>query len=161
MIDAFTTFFASFLHTEEPLLLMFLSAFLSATLLPGNSEIVFSALASQMFQAGNTPLLFLLLTSATFGNSLGSLTTYIMARLLPSPNFAKDPSKRTAWAIQFAQKYGFWTLLLSWLPLFGDLLCGVAGYLRLPLLPCAICIFLGKAGRYGMLAWGVMLWAGG
>ena len=42
-------------------------------------------------------------------------------------------------------------LLLSWLPLLGDLLCGVAGWLRLPLLKSAFYIFMGKLIRYLLL----------
>lgn len=155
MTDYLSSFFGLFLSEENQLLLMFFSAFLSATVLPGNSEIVFSTLVSQIFLTGENGSLFWLFLCATLGNSLGSFTTYIMALLVPKPNLAENSRKTTAWAIQFAQKYGVWALLLSWLPVVGDLLCGVAGWLRLPMLPCALCITLGKAVRYGVILWGI------
>lgn len=160
MTDYLSSFFGLFLSEENQLLLMFFSAFLSATVLPGNSEIVFSTLASQILLTGKNSTLVWLFISATLGNSLGSFTTYAMALLVPKPDMVKNSRKTTAWAIQFAQKYGVWALLLSWLPVVGDLLCGVAGWLRLPILPCALCITLGKAVRYGVILWGITAWVG-
>ena len=46
-------------------------------------------------------------------------------------------------------------LLLSWLPIVGDLLCGLAGWLRLPILQSTICILIGKFARYIVLLVGV------
>lgn len=153
MSDYLTAFLGFFLQTEHQLWLMFFSSFLSSTLLPGNSEIVFGTLAVQT----DTP--FLLWFIATLGNSLGSLTTYAMARLIPPPNFVENTSKKTAYAIKLAQQYGAYSLLLSWLPLLGDVLCGVAGWLRLPLWQTALCITLGKGARYALIGWGIWhLW---
>jgi membrane protein YqaA with SNARE-associated domain len=39
-------------------------------------------------------------------------------------------------------------LLLSWLPIVGDPLCAVAGWLRLPWLPCIVYMAIGKFLRY-------------
>jgi membrane protein YqaA with SNARE-associated domain len=41
--------------------------------------------------------------------------------------------------------------LLSWLPVIGDPLCAVAGWLRLPWLPCLIFMTIGKGARYLVL----------
>lgn len=155
MSDYLTSFLGLFLASENQLWLMFGSGFLSATLLPGNSEIVFSTLASQLSFAGKQTELYWLWFVATLGNSLGSFTTYLMAMLLPKPNFAKNATKSTAWAIQFTQKYGVFSLLLSWLPVVGDLLCGVAGWLRLNIWQSLIFISLGKGCRYGIILWGI------
>ena len=50
-------------------------------------------------------------------------------------------------------------LLLSWLPVVGDPLCAVAGYLRLPFWPCVVYMAIGKGVRYTLmtaaLLWGV------
>ena len=57
---------------------LFLASFLSATLLPGGSEAVLIAVVHRHpDQAANAFLL------ATLGNTLGGITTYGMARLLP------------------------------------------------------------------------------
>ncbi|MDG6895769.1 YqaA family protein [Volucribacter amazonae] len=130
---------------------MFLSALLSATLLPGNSEIIFVTLAINHFSvATNTMAIGQLLLVATLGNSLGSLSTYWLGRLLPQPYFATKQTK-SVWAIQQVQRFGVWALLFSWLPVVGDVLCAVAGWLRLNALWTGCCIVLAKALRYVFL----------
>lgn len=64
---------------------LFVASFLSATLLPGGSEAVLFALVKlQPQQAGPA------LIAATIGNTLGGMTTYWMARLIPA---AKIPAR--------------------------------------------------------------------
>jgi membrane protein YqaA with SNARE-associated domain len=43
------------------------------------------------------------------------------------------------------------TLLLSWMPVFGDALTVAAAVLREPLLPFTILVFVAKKGRYVVL----------
>lgn len=152
MTDYFTSFLGLFFSDQNQLILMFFSAFLSATILPGNSEIIFSTLITQNVLINSTNLPLALFICATLGNSLGSLTTYLMARLVPIPN---THSPKVEWVFTQSQKYGVWTLLLSWLPVFGDILCAVAGWLRLNMWQSLLFITLGKACRYGLLWWGI------
>ena len=132
--------------------LMFASAFLSATVLPGNSEVVFVGLATPLIWAKGWFSFELqsLLLAATFGNTLGSLTTYWLGRWLPNNQNQAHP--RYAWALAKLQRHGSWFLLLSWLPIIGDILCAVAGWLRLDAYRCALFIFIGKFARYALLA---------
>mgnify|MGYP000443933351 CR=1 FL=1 len=51
----------------------------------------------------------------------------------------------------WVNRFGAPILLLSWLPVVGDPLCAVAGWLRLPWLPCLIFIVIGKFARYLVL----------
>ena len=51
-------------------------------------------------------------------------------------------------AERFFARYGIWSLLLSWLPVVGDPLCAVAGWLRLPFWPCVAYMAVGKFLRY-------------
>ena len=44
-----------------------------------------------------------------------------------------------------------WHLLLAWLPLVGDPLCAVAGWLRLPFWPCVFYMAIGKFLRYVLM----------
>ena len=127
--------------------LMFASAFLSATVLPGNSEIIFIALASPKLALGTwlSTDIFLLLFMATLGNGLGSLTTYGIGRWLPQ---FRPKNHRTLWVMRQLQRYGSLTLLLSWLPIVGDLFCALAGWLRLNFIVICFFIFLGKLVRY-------------
>ena len=127
--------------------LMFASAFLSATVLPGNSEIIFIALAIPKSALGTwlSTDIFLLLFMATLGNGLGSLTTYGIGRWLPQ---FRPKNHRTLWVMKQLQRYGSLTLLLSWLPIVGDLFCALAGWLRLNFIVSCFFIFLGKLVRY-------------
>lgn len=82
MIDFWTWDF----WQQHSLWFMFASAFLSATLLPGNSEIVFVTLLTplQLNQQGlfSDDVLWLF-HMAVLGNSLGSMTTYCLGYGLP------------------------------------------------------------------------------
>lgn len=149
MTDYLTSFSSLFFSDNNQLIVMFLSAFLSATVLPGNSEIMFTALASQtIYQQGSfysLPLLELLFV-ATVGNSLGSAVTYGMGMLLPKPPATEK--KAVQWALEKSEKYGAAVLLFSWLPVVGDIFCGIAGWLRFPALYSLIFIVIGKLLRY-------------
>lgn len=127
--------------------LMFASAFLSATVLPGNSEIIFIALAIPKLALGTwlSTDIFLLIFMATLGNGLGSLTTYGIGWWLPQ---FSPKNHRTLWVMKQLQRYGSLTLLLSWLPVIGDLFCALAGWLRLNFIVSCFFIFLGKLVRY-------------
>lgn len=145
-MDIFSFFGADFWQAHS-LCLMFISAFLSATVLPGNSEVVFVALAVPKLVLGslfNTDILALVFF-ATLGNGLGSLTTYGIGRWMPK----FDPKNhRTLWVMNQIKRYGAITLLLSWLPVVGDLFCAIAGWLRLNFVASGLFIFLGKLVRY-------------
>jgi membrane protein YqaA with SNARE-associated domain len=54
-------------------------------------------------------------------------------------------------AQQWLQKLGPKACLLSWLPLIGDPLCAVAGWLKLPFWPCLFYMAIGKFLRYTMM----------
>lgn len=95
---------------------------LSATLLPGNSEVVLIA----MLLAGvSQPWLLVLI--AIIGNSLGGVTNVILGRLFPLRKTSRWQEKATGWL----RRYGAVTLLLSWAPVIGDLLCLLAGWMRI------------------------------
>lgn len=59
-------------------------------------------------------------------------------------------------ALAWLHKYGYWALLMTWLPLFGDALPIAAGWLRLKALPCFLLIALGKGLRYAVVAGAVL-----
>jgi len=123
---------------------LFLSSFLAATLLPGGSEAVLFALLRL-----HPDLLWPALILATLGNTLGGLSTYALAHLLPQKLGDKP--------LALARRWGAPVLVLAWAPLIGDALCVAAGWLRLAWLPCALWMALGKALRYGFVAWGAVI----
>lgn len=122
---------------------LFASSFLSATLLPGNSEVV---LVAMLLTHVSQP--WLLVVIAIMGNSLGGLTNVILGRFVLQRKASRWQEKATGWL----RRYGAAALLLSWVPVIGDLLCFLAGWMRLPWGPVLIFLCLGKALRYVALA---------
>jgi membrane protein YqaA with SNARE-associated domain len=120
---------------------LFLSAFVSATVLPGNSEIVLIAVLAKF------PALFWeSIVIATLGNTLGGMTSYAIGRLFPKRIEGK--------ALDWMTRYGEWALLLSWVPIIGDALCVAAGWLRINAWLTLLMLALGKCARYLALALG-------
>ena len=76
-------------------------------------------------------------------------TPWCIGRFIPE---RKKEGKALAWL----HKYGYWALLMTWLPLFGDALPIAAGWLRLKALPCFLLIALGKGLRYAVVAGAVL-----
>lgn len=123
---------------------LFASSFLSSTLLPGNSEVV---LVAMLLCGVSQPWLLVLI--ATMGNSLGGLTNVILGRFFPLREKSRWQEKAVGWL----KRYGAATLLLSWMPVIGDLLCLLAGWMRISWGPVLFFLCLGKALRYVLLAW--------
>ncbi|HFK5631131.1 DedA family protein [Enterobacter roggenkampii] len=126
---------------------LFASSFLSATLLPGNSEVV---LVAMLLSGVSQP--WLLVVIATMGNSLGGLTNVILGRFFPLREKSRWQEKAVGWL----KRYGAATLLLSWMPVIGDLLCLLAGWLRISWGPVLFFLCLGKALRYVLVAWATL-----
>lgn len=121
------------------------SAFLSATVLPGNSELALSAFLYRW-----PDWLWASLAVATVANSAGSATSLYLGRLAPK----KELPPRVA---RWFGRFGPAALVASWVPLVGDALPLAAGWLRLPFAPCLAWIALGKFLRYAALAFALRL----
>lgn len=122
---------------------LFGSSFLSATLLPGSSEAVLVAL--MIAQKGSV---YGLLLAASVGNTLGGLTNILLGRLMP-------PKGQGRWhdtAMTWLHRLGPAALIFSWLPVVGDLLCVLAGWLRFAWLPSVLFLAMGKTLRYIVIA---------
>jgi membrane protein YqaA with SNARE-associated domain len=129
---------------------LFAAAFLSATVLPFQSEVVlFGLLLTEHYPW------WLLILVASVGNTLGSATNWVLGRLLARfeerPWF---PVKRESIvrAEKWYRRYGRWSLLLSWLPFIGDPLTIVAGVLREPFPVFLALVTLAKTARYFAVA---------
>lgn len=122
---------------------LFVVAFVSATLLPMGSEPALFGLVQL-----NPALLWPAIGVATVGNTLGGLTSWAMglgAHHL-ADRWRRSPTHLRA--LDWLQRLGPCACFLSFLPVVGDPLCAVAGWLRLPLLPCALWMAAGKFARY-------------
>ncbi|MFZ1338889.1 MAG: YqaA family protein [Paracoccaceae bacterium] len=127
---------------------LFLAAFLAATPVPMQSEVVFVALQAAGW--GLVPLVIV----ASLGNTLGSCVTYAFGRaierLKDRPWFPLPPEKM-ARAEAFWARWGLWSLLMSWAP-GGDVLVALAGVMRVPVWRFLALVALAKTGRYIVLA---------
>ncbi len=129
---------------------LFLSALGSATLLPMQSEAVLVAL----LLSANYSVLTLLLV-ATIGNVLGAIVNWLLGRYLEQwrqRRWFPLSEPRLAQAQRGYQRYGHWSLLLSWVPIIGDPLTLMAGVMREPLWRFVLLVTLAKGGRYLVLA---------
>lgn len=137
---------------------LLVSAFTSATLLPGSSE---AALITVLALERGEPLLLVIV--ATAGNVLGSCVNWVLGRFFSGCRdrrwFPIDEDSYERAAAWF-RRFGVWSLLLSWLPIIGDPLTAVAGALRVDFLRFVILVSLGKAARYGFILAAFTLWNG-
>jgi membrane protein YqaA with SNARE-associated domain len=133
---------------------LFAAAFLSATLLPGSSEVALAAALA----SGRSGLSEALIV-ATIGNTLGSCVTWLglfVTRWRGSRFFpVKDKDYERYRALY--QRYGLWSLLASWVPIIGDPLTVMAGIFRTPLIIFVPIVAFAKLVRYLMVA-GVVSW---
>lgn len=126
------------------LLSLFLNGFLSATLLPGTSEVFFAYLLSNDLP----PIQGLIFVSS--GNILGAVVTFYMgygARSFFSKK-SKKPVKHYPWLDRFGPIVLFW----SWLPIIGDPLVIAAGAMKMPPARALLWIAVGKIFRYLLIA---------
>ena len=107
-------------------LALFVSAFLAATILPFASEAAFLlALSNKM------PVLNAMLSAST-GNILAIIFNYYLGYFLYTKTKKKLLSSKIGnFSYSNGHKYGYYALLLSWLPIIGDPLTVVAGLVRL------------------------------
>jgi membrane protein YqaA with SNARE-associated domain len=126
---------------DTSLAALFLAAFVSATVLPANSEVVLVAVLK-----AHPDRAFAAIALATIGNTLGGLTTYALGRLVPARTAPKTG------VVKAIRRHGAWALLFSWVPLVGDGLCAAAGWLRVPWPAATVAIAAGKLARYLVVA---------
>lgn len=118
---------------------LFLIALVSATLLPMGSEPALFAVVKM-----NGALFWPAVLVATAGNTAGGAISWAMGY---GAKQALAAERHTRW-FGWLQRFGPKTLLLSWLPVVGDPLCALAGWLKLPFWPCVAYMALGKLARY-------------
>ncbi len=157
---------------------LFVVAFVSATLLPLGSEPAVFGLVKL-----NPQLFWPAVAVATVGNTLGGMVSWWMglgagrayhalqarrhahykhpvattdSSASPTPH-AAEPGPAHQRASRWLERYGAKACLLSWLPVVGDPLCAVAGWLKLPFWPCVLYMAIGKFARYLTLT-AALLW---
>lgn len=137
--------------TEWGLFGLFISSFLSATVIPFSSEFVLSFMILNGFD------IYLTILIATIGNWLGGLSSYLIGRMgkwtIIEKYFGVDKNK----VFNFKLKVDRWGSVLaffSWLPIIGDVIAVSLGFFRTNFILVSIWMLLGKILRY--IIWGSM-----
>ena len=133
------------------------SLVISATLLPLGSEPVVMGLVKL-----NPDMFWPAVLVATVGNTIGGAITWWMGfgaeQAYEKVSHRARPNGR---ALRWLERWGTRACLLSWLPIVGDPLCAVAGWLKLSFWPCVFYMAVGKFARYLAMTGGMMwLWPG-
>ena len=127
---------------------MFLSAFLAGSILPFSSETVMVALLAM----GVNP--WMLLLSASVGNTLGGVTCYCIGRIA-SPEWVqcffhvKDKHMQRARAL--VTRWGAWMGLFCWVPILGDAILVTLGIMRSKPIPTNLTMVIGRTLRYAIV----------
>lgn len=125
---------------------LFLAALIAATLLPAQSEAVLAGL----LLSGRHSVVALFAV-ATAGNVLGSVINWWLGRGLERFRHARwfpANEKQLERAQRGYHRWGYWSLLLSWVPIIGDPLTVIAGVMREPFWRFLLIVTLAKGGRY-------------
>ena len=125
---------------------LFISSFLSSTVLPGHSEItLITFILLEKYSQ------FLLIFFASVGNILGSFVNWYLGFHITKfvnkswfPFKKKQLDKASSWYL----KYGKWSLFFTWVPIIGDPLTIVAGIFRVPLIIFITIVSISKILRY-------------
>jgi membrane protein YqaA with SNARE-associated domain len=137
------------LDSLGPLLGLFLASLAEATIVPMRSEVVLVGL----LLAEQAPWPELLVV-ASLGNTLGASINWWLGRFIARfENRRWFPAKRStiARAERWYHRWGRWTLLLSWMPVLGDVLTIAAGVLRESLPVLMLIVGTVKAVRYAIV----------
>ena len=128
-------------------LTLFVTAFAAASLLPVSSELLLIG----DLKLGYDPLGLWL--TASLGNTLGSLLNYQIGKKGEAYLEKRGhlDSRRIARYVLLFRRWGGWLLLLSWMPIVGDPITLVAGFLHYELKRFMAIVFIAKALRYAVM----------
>ena len=140
---------------------VFVVSFISATLLPLGSEPVVFGLVKL-----NPELFWQAVLVATAGNTLGGAVDWWMGygvhkvtdKVTDKVTPHQPHSAHHGRAVRWLEKLGPKACLLAWLPVVGDPLCAMTGWLKFTFWPCVAYMAIGKFARYFLMT-GSLIWA--
>lgn len=130
---------------------LLLASFLSATIFPFSSEVVFAALIAAGYDNW-TSILF-----ATIGNSLGGSTCFYLGhlgKLRWLERWFRIKPEKIEEMVAKLQKKGAIMGFFGFLPAVGDLMLVALGYMRVSAPVAMISMTIGKFLRYVVVAFG-------
>ncbi|MFT6746645.1 MAG: membrane protein YqaA with SNARE-associated domain [Glaciecola sp.] len=131
-----------------PYLILFLSSFLAATVIPFSSEAHLFYLITKNYNP------YYLLIVASVGNTLGGISSYYLGYLCKWSWLKKYFGVKKDKVLNYQtkiDKYGVWIALLCWLPVVGDVIAVALGVFKLNWKKVLVLMFVGKAIRYSIL----------
>jgi membrane protein YqaA with SNARE-associated domain len=131
---------------------VFVVSFISATLVPLGSEPVVYGLVKL-----NPELFWPAIAVATVGNTMGGAVNWWMGYGAHSTVNKYQGHATHLKTLKWLERFGPKACLLAWLPVVGDPLCAVAGWLKFPFWPCIAYMAVGKFLRYVTMTAG-LLW---
>lgn len=143
MVDALIEFFKDYGYWGMGVL-----AFLSGTVVPIASEVLLLFFLGIGLDALGITLV------ATFGNTLGGITCFMLGYLTSKERVQKllrIPDRRMKRADALIQKYGYWVASVSFLPAIGEVLLVVLGVMRVNKYKVLAVMAVGKLIRYSFL----------
>lgn len=133
---------------------LFVAAFLAGSIVPFPSEAALVALLG----AGSEPVPTVLVAST--GNFLGAVTIYALGRKIAAGHRARTAARRITKnperlesSLRTARRWGAPVLLLSWLPIVGDVLVLASGMVGIRIFPFAAFTASGKLVRFAAVAY--------
>ncbi|WP_122900228.1 YqaA family protein [Acinetobacter sp. B51(2017)] len=136
--------------------LLWISAFGAATLLPLQSEAVLLGLLSQTDYAPAV-----LIAVASMGNILGSCVNWwlgVKAEQYKNKKWFPVSDQKLLKAQKIYQRYGYWSLLLSWTPIIGDPITLIAGLMKENIVRFLLLVSVAKIGRYLFIYLAFLAW---
>ena len=121
-------------------------SFLAATILPFSSEVVLTT----MYLSNSFETYFLLIFTS-IGNILGSVTNWYLGKkitIFQNRKWFPVSIEQLERSRKYFQKYGLWSLLLSWVPIIGDPLTLLAGVLKVRFSIFLLLVSISKISRY-------------
>ncbi|MEN9911817.1 MAG: hypothetical protein RI956_261 [Pseudomonadota bacterium] len=131
---------------EYALPVLFLWCMASATVLPLSSEVMVLSYVNV-----NPDKVNLTLVLATLGNTLGGMINYYVAFTAQKMAANTKLVTQSPNMLRWLEKAGAKMLFFSFIPIIGDPLTLLAGWLKLPWLPCLLWQFAGKLTRYAAI----------
>ena len=126
----------------------FASAFLAATVVPLVADV---ALAAAVAGGAAWPGV---VAAATLGSTLGAVLFWWLGRTVERFRerrwFPASPQQLDR-AQTWFQRYGLWSLLLTWIPGLGDGLTVAAGVMRVGIVPFCVLVAIGRGLRYAAI----------
>lgn len=146
----------------EQFLLVFVAAAVSASILPGTTELAIAAailglkfdffgLAVKLEAAPVAPVVGAAIAGAVFGSAIQWAIGRYFARLRHHRRFPLKEEQYQRYSLWF-QRYGVWALGMAWLPGLGDVLTLIGGLFRTPFLLSMALVGLAKGARFALAA---------